>query len=560
MSESQEQAANGAAGEKTPNIGLVVAASSSGTVFEWYDFFIFGLLASIIAKHFFTGLNDTAALIAALLTFAIGLAVRPLGAIVFGAMGDSKGRKNTFLVTITMMGLSTFAIGFLPDYNQIGIWAPIGLLTLRILQGFALGGEYGGAVIYVAEHAPAGRRGYYTGWVQTAASIGLTVALLVILATRTLMGEEHFNAWGWRIPFVVSMILLGISLWIRTQLGESPVFKKMKDEGKQSKAPLSDILKWPVLKLMLLSLFGLMMAQGVIWYFAHFYAQTFLERLLKVPGPIVNMWLMVVVIASTPLYIFFAWLSDKIGRKPLVLFGMILSGVSFFPGFHLMAEYANPALTAAQKSAPIIVYADPEQCSLQFDPVGKTSFASSCDIAKSQLSNGGISYDNLKAPAGTLAEVRIGSVVVPSVEGRELNKDALKAVKTDFETRLKAALKSAGYPDSADPARINHGVVIAVFLVFILAATALYGPLAMMMIELFPARVRYTALSIPYNIGTGVFGGFVSSIAYATVAATGNIYSGAYFPVIVTAIAVVICFFFMPETKDRPLGHESDEA
>ncbi|MET0545005.1 MAG: MFS transporter [Caulobacterales bacterium] len=561
MSESQAGAPAGAVQKKQPNIGLVVAASSSGTVFEWYDFFIFGLMATTIAKHFFTGLNDTAALVAALLTFAIGLAVRPLGAVVFGAMGDSKGRKNTFLITISVMGLSTFAIGFMPDYNQIGIWAPIGLLALRILQGFALGGEYGGAVIYVAEHAPAGKRGYYTGWVQTAASIGLTTALLVILATRTIVGEDSFGAWGWRIPFLVSMILLAISLWIRTQLGESPVFTKMKEDGAQAKAPLSDIMKWPILKLMLLSLVGLMMAQGVIWYFAHFYTQTFLEGLLKVPGPVVNQWLMIAVLVSTPLYIFFAWLSDKIGRKPLVLFGMILAAISFFPGFHLMAEAANPDLARAQKNAPIIVYADPAECSLQFDPVGKAAFSSSCDIAKSQLASSGISYDNAAAPKGSLAEVHIGSSAkVASVEGRTLDKAALTAAKADFAQRLKSALKDAGYPEKADPSKINHGVAIAVFIVFIIAATALYGPLAMMMIELMPARVRYSAVSIPYNIGTGVFGGFVSPIAVATVAATGNIYSGAYFPVIVTVIAIVVCFFFMPETKDRPLGHEADQS
>ena len=558
MSNTSADPANAADAAKPQKLGLVLAASSSGTVFEWYDFFIFGLLISIITEHFFKGLNDTAALIAALLVFAVGLAVRPLGALIFGSVGDSKGRKNAFLVTITLMGVSTVLVGFLPDYEAIGIWAPIGLLFLRVLQGLALGGEYGGAVIYVAEHTPAGKRGYYTGWVQTAASIGLFIALVVILATRTIMGEEAFRDWGWRIPFLLSAILLGISLYVRVQLEESPVFQKMKDEGKHSKAPLTELLQWPMIKLMALSLFGLMMAQGVVWYFAHFYVQTFLTRILKIPEPTVNWWLLVVVVISTPLYVFFAWLSDKVGRKPLVLFGMILSAAAFFPGFHLIAQAANPALVAAQERAPIIAYADPAECSLQFDPVGKGSFASSCDIAKTALSNAGVSYDNKKAATGALAQVHIGDVVVTSVEGRTLDKAGLAAAQKDFNARLSKSLKDAGYPAGADPAQINHALVIGVLIVFIIGATALYGPLAMIMIELFPARVRYSALSVPYNIGTGWFGGFVPSVAFATVAATGNIYSGAYFPVIVTAIAIVVCWFFMPETNNRPLGHEND--
>jgi len=556
MSNANAETANAANEVKPQKLGLVVAASSSGTVFEWYDFFIFGLLISIITEHFFKGLNDTAALIAALLVFAVGLAVRPLGALIFGSVGDSKGRKNAFLVTISLMGISTVLVGFLPDYQTIGVWAPIGLLLLRVLQGFALGGEYGGAIIYVAEHTPAGKRGYYTGWVQTAASIGLVIALVVILATRSIMGEEAFKAWGWRIPFLLSAVLLGISLYVRVQLEESPVFQKMKDEGAHAKAPIAETFQWPIIKLMALSLLGLMMAQGVVWYFAHFYVQTFLTRILKIPEPTVNWWLLIVVIISMPLYVFFAWLSDKVGRKPLVLFGMILSAAAFFPGFHLIAKAANPALVAAQERAPIVVYADPAECSLQFDPVGKASFASSCDIAKSALSNAGVSYENKKAPAGTLAEVHIGDAVIASVEGRQLGKAALKAAQTDFTARLKAGLNGAAYPSGADPAQINHGLVIAVLVVFIIGATALYGPLAMIMIELFPARVRYSALSVPYNIGTGWFGGFLPSVAYATVAGTGNIYSGAYFPVIVTAIAIVVCWFFMPETKDRPLGHD----
>jgi len=556
MSINNAEPANAASEPKPQKLGLVVAASSSGTVFEWYDFFIFGLLITIITEHFFQGLNETAALIAALLVFAVGLAVRPLGALIFGSVGDSKGRKNAFLVTITLMGISTVLVGFLPDYEAIGIWAPIGLLFLRVLQGLALGGEYGGAVIYVAEHTPAGKRGYYTGWVQTAASIGLIIALIVILSTRSIMGEEAFKDWGWRIPFVLSALLLALSLYVRVQLEESPVFQKMKDEGAQAKAPLKEIFQWPVMRVMLLSLFGLMMAQGVVWYFAHFYVQTFLTKILKIPEPTVNWWLLVVVAVSTPLYIFFAWLSDKIGRKPLVLFGMILSAAAFFPGFHLLAQAANPALVAAQERAPIVVYADPAECSLQFDPVGKASFASSCDIAKTALSNAGVSYDNKDAAPGTIAEVHVGDAIVTSIEGRALDKAGLAAAQKDFSARLKASLKEAGYPAGADPAQINHALVIAVLLVFIVGATALYGPLAMIMIELFPARVRYSALSVPYNIGTGWFGGFVPSVCFATVAGTGNIYSGAYFPVIVTAIAIVVCWFCMPETKDRPLGHE----
>ena len=537
----------------------VVAASAAGTVFEWYDFFIFGLLASVMGQHFFAGSPPAAQFIFALLTFGVGFAARPLGAVVFGAIGDTKGRKGAFLVTIVMMGASTFTVGLLPDYDQIGIWAPILLVTLRIAQGFALGGEYGGAVIYVAEHSPAHKRGWNTSWVQTSAAGGLLLALTVVFMTRMILGEEAFQSWGWRVPFLLSVFLLAIALWIRLQLEESPMFKALKEEGAASKAPLSDAFgQWGNLKLILLALFGLMMAQGVVWYTGFFYVQVFLERQLKVDPQIINIWLLIITAVSAVLYVFFGWLSDKMGRKPVMLAGMILAVVSFFPAFHQLAKAANPDLVAAQTATPIIVRADPATCSVQFNPVGKTpdgrdAFSSSCDVAKSYLTNSGISYDNEVVPAGTNAQVKVGTVTLDSVDISALDAKAQKAAKDAFGAQLKAALKAANYPDKADPAKINHLAVLAYLMVFVVAATALYGPLAAALVEMFPTRIRYTALSVPYHVGTGFFGGFMPATAVAIVATTGNMYSGLWYPVIITGISVVVALIFLPETKDRSI-------
>jgi len=540
---------------KQTRMGLVLAASAAGTVFEWYDFFIFGSLAAIIAKHFFASAGEAQGFIFALLTFAAGFAVRPLGAIVFGWFGDRTGRKRTFLVTITIMGLATFAIGLLPDAGSLGLQAAYLLLAMRVLQGFAVGGEYGGAAIYVAEHAAPGKRGSATGWIQVAASIGLFLALGVILATRTLMGEDAFSAWGWRIPFLLSAGLLGISLWIRMRLDESPLFQKMQNEGRVARAPLSEaFLEWKNLKLVLLALFSMMMGQGVVWYTANFYAQFFLERVVKVEPRIVNLLIMAALVGSMVLHIFFARLSDRVGRKRIMLFGLALAVISLIPGFKLLTEAVNPALAEAAMRAPVVVVADPNDCAVQFDPVGKTKFTSSCDIAKSTLAAAGVPYRNEVAPPGTVAHIGVGAADVASFNGRDMPAAAFAEAKKAFDVRAKSALAGAGYPPSADPAKIEVVKAILILLVFMVAAAALYGPQAAALVELFPTRIRYSALSLPYHIGNGWFGGFLPATVFAIVAATGNIYAGLWYPVIIAAIGFVVMLLFLPETKGRDIS------
>lgn len=546
----------------------VVAASSAGTVFEWYDFFVYGALASIMNEHFAKGLPDAQAFLFILLTFAVGFIVRPIGALVFGKIGDSTGRKGAFLITITIMGVATFGIGLLPTYDDIGVWAPILLVTMRVLQGFALGGEYGGAAIYVAEHAASNRRGAATGWIQGTASIGLIGALGVVLITRALMGEEAFREWGWRIPFLVSIGLLGVSVWIRLQLEESPAFKKLQDEGKVSKkAYVESFLQWPNLRIVLLALFGVMMAQGVVWYTAHFYSQFYLERILKIDSQSVNLIMIAVVLISAPLYIFFARLSDKVGRKPVMLFGMLLMLALYFPGFHYITRAGNPALDAASQATPVTVFAYPGDCTFQLDLTGGAQqFATSCDIAKGALSNAGISYRTIDAPVGATARIEIGDdVVVESVSAVGQSASEIRAARTAFNDRLREALAQAGYPTAAPGAMQGWSFaevlrvfgeksgVIGVMALFIVAACALYGPQAAALVELFPTRIRYTAMSFPYHIGTGWFGGLLPAIVFAINTATGSIYQGLWFPVIVTALAIIITFFFWPETKDRDI-------
>jgi MFS family permease len=543
-----------------PGIRTVVGASAAGTAFEWYDFFIFGSLTAVIARHFYADVGEATGYILALLTFGVGFVVRPLGALVFGWFGDRTGRKKTFLVTITLMGVATVAIGLLPDYDQIGLWAPALLIFFRILQGFALGGEYGGAVIYVAEHAPAKSRGFLTGWIQTTAALGLIGALTVILTTRAIVGEAAFNEWGWRIPFVLSLFLLIISLWIRLKLNESPAFRKMEAEGGTRRAPFREsFLQWKNAKFVLLALFGIMIAQGAVWYCGYFYSRFFMERVLKVEVATVDMIMLALTVVSAFLYVFFGWLSDRVGRKPVMLFGMILALVAFFPGFQALTRAANPALAEAQASAPVTVIADPATCALQFDPVGKTAFASSCDIAKTVLSSAGVSYTNVAAAPGSLAMVRIGDVEVASREGQGLAAAELKTAKTEVETRIKAALATAGYPERADPARVDLPMIFAMLMVFIVAATALYGPQAAALVELFPTRVRYTAMSLPYHVGTGWVGGLLPAASFALVAASGNIYFGLWYAVVFTAIAVMVTLIWMPETRGRDLDTIGDE-
>lgn len=564
MAETGAQTGTGESGDVSPaKMRQVVAASAAGTVFEWYDFFIFAILTSIISRHFYAGLPDAQAFVFTLLTFAVGFIVRPLGALVFGKMGDTNGRKGTFLITITMMGLATVAIGLLPDYDWFeanvgpgaGLIAPILLIICRILQGFALGGEYGGAAIYVAEHAPPEKRGYHTSWIQTSAALGLLAALGVTLITRTITGEDAFRDWGWRIPFLVSIGLLILSLWIRLSLEESPAFQRMKEEGKTSKAIYSEsFFKWDSLKIVLIALFALMMAQGVVWYTGNFYSQFFLERLLKLPSLDVNYLMLAVTSVSAVLYVFFGWLSDKVGRKPVMVAGMALMLVAYFPGFHLLTQAANPQLARAQQVAPVTVVAHAADCSFQLDLTGGAQqFGKACDIAKSVLANNGVNYANEEAPAGTLAAVRVGDVTIESIDARGLPPSEVKAKRADFEKRLKAVLVEKGYPTAAPEKDINWPLLFGVMVTFIVAATALYGPLAACLVELFPTRVRYTAMSVPYHVGTGWFGGLQPAISFAIVTATGDIYAGLWFPLIVTAIAILCAIFLLPETRHRDI-------
>lgn len=546
----------------------VVIASAAGTVFEWYDFFVYGALASVMSAHFFANLPDAQAFVFTLLTFAVGFVVRPLGALVFGKIGDSTGRKGAFLITITIMGLSTFGIGLLPTAATIGVWAPVLLVAMRVLQGFALGGEYGGAAIYVAEHAQAKRRGSATGWIQGTASIGLIGALGVVLGTRALLGEEAFREWGWRVPFLVSIGLLGISVWIRLQLEESPAFKKLQSEGTVSKRAYAEsFTEWRNLKIVLLALFGVMMAQGVVWYTAHFYAQFYLERILKIDSQSVNLIMITVVLISAPLYIFFARISDSIGRKPVMLSGMILMLVLYFPGFHYITQAGNPALAEASERTPVTVIADPADCTFQLDLTGGAQqFATSCDIAKSSLSNAGVGYQSEAGPPGQPARIRIGEAIeIESVSAVGQTLSQIRATRAEFAGRLREALTQAGYPAEAPGAMQNWSLaeigrvfaekwgVIAIMALFIVAACALYGPQAAALVELFPTRIRYTAMSFPYHIGTGWFGGLLPAIVFAINTATGSVYQGLWFPVIVTALSVLITFFFWPETKDRDI-------
>jgi MFS family permease len=543
---------------KTASMRTVVVASSAGTAFEWYDFFVFGTLTAVIGKNFFAALPETAGVLAALALFGAGFFFRPIGALIFGRVGDKVGRKGAFLITVTLMGGATFAIGLLPTYEQAGPIAPILLVLMRIIQGTALGGVYGAAAIYVAEHAPSDKRGAYTGWIQTSAAFGLVGALAVIFFTRTGMGEAAFTAptWtgGWRIPFLASAGLLAISIWMRLKLSESPSFQKLKDSGNATKAPYAEAFgQWPNLKLVLMVLIAFMSAQGAVWYTAFFYSQVFLERFLKIEPATGNLLIMAITIASAPLYVFFAWLSDKVGRKWVMWFGMTLALLAMYPAFKAMTALANPALAEAQAKTPVLVVADPSRCSVQFDIIGKARFLTSCDIAKSTLSNAGISYDVQAGPAGAPAQVRIGDRLVPAPDGVGLAPGALKAAKVGFEKSLKASLVDAGYPAKADPARLNFWGLFGVLMIFVVAATALYGPMAAALVEIFPTRIRYTALSLPYHIGTGWIGGFVPVSAFAIVTATGNIYSGLWYPVVFTVISVATLPFLLKETKGRPI-------
>ena len=590
----------------------VIFASSLGTVFEWYDFYLYGSLAAIIAKQFFAGLDPTSAFIFALLAFAAGFIVRPFGALVFGRLGDMIGRKYTFLVTILIMGLSTFLVGVLPNYNAIGAVAPIALIALRLLQGLALGGEYGGAATYVAEHAPHGKRGAYTAWIQTTATMGLFLSLLVILGTRTWMGEEAFAEWGWRIPFVVSVVLLAVSVWIRMSMNESPAFQKMKSEGKTSKAPLTESFgQWGNLKIVILALFGLVAGQAVVWYTGQFYALFFLTQALKVDAATANILVAIALLIGTPFFVVFGTLSDKIGRKPIIMAGCLIAALTYFPLFKAMTEAANPALARAQASAPVTLIADGHECSFQFNPTGTSKFTSSCDIAKQLLAANSVNYEDVSALPGTVAVIKVGETVINSyspakvseadypvakeaaakgaqaaakrVEGLKAmatpakeDQDKLKAAEKElkdasalvasfdkdpkaatvkvtegqFKKTVNGALKAAGYPAKADPAQVNKPLIVAILTVLVIYVTMVYGPIAAMLVEMFPTRIRYTSMSLPYHIGNGWFGGLLPTTAFAIVAQTGNIYNGLWYPIVVAMFTFVVGMLFIKETKD----------
>jgi MFS family permease len=516
----------------------VIFASSLGTVFEWYDFYIYGTLGVFLAKYFFSTVPANVAFIFTLLAFAAGFAVRPFGALIFGRLGDMIGRKYTFLITMTLMGVGTFFIGLLPSYASWGIAAPIVLILLRLIQGLALGGEYGGAATYVAEHAPQNKRGYYTSWIQTTATLGLFLALLLILGIRSWMGEESFGDWGWRIPFLLSGILLIVSIWIRLTLNESPVFQKMKEEGKTSKRPLTEAFgEWSNAKIAILALLGATAGEAVVWYGGQFYALFFLTQTIKVPGVPAQIMIVIALALATPGFIIFGWLSDKIGRKPIILAGFLLAAVTYFPIFKGITHFANPKLEAALNSAPVTVVADPNECSFQFKATGAEKFTTSCDVAKSALVNLSVNYKNEAAPAGTKAQVKVGEQV-------------LDATSPDFAKALPAAIKAHGYPASADPAEINYVMTTVLLWILVVYVTLVYAPIAAWLVELFPSRIRYSGMSLPYHIGNGWFGGFLPATVFAIAAATGDIYAGLWYPIGVAVMSLVIGFLFLPETKD----------
>jgi MFS family permease len=529
---------------------FVILASSLGTVFEWYDFYLYGSLAGIIGAQFFSAYPPATRDIFALLAFAAGFLVRPFGAIVFGRIGDIVGRKYTFLVTILIMGLSTFIVGLLPNAATIGIAAPIILIALRLLQGLALGGEYGGAATYVAEHAPMGKRGYYTSFIQTTATLGLFLSLLVILFTRTALGEPEFAAWGWRIPFLVSVLLLGISVWIRLRLNESPIFQKMKDEGKTSKAPLTEAFaNWSNAKLVILALVGGVMGQGVVWYTGQFYALFFLQSILKVDGYTANLLIAWSLLFGTGFFIVFGMLSDKIGRKPIILAGCLIAALTFFPIFKMITTNANPALEKAIETVKVDVVADPAGCGDLFNPVGTRVFTAPCDTARAYLSQQSVKYSTAYGAAGSGVKVVVNGKDVPYTAAAASNPAVL------------AAVQGAGYPKPADAGivKMSHpfdifkpqvAAVIGLLFILVIYVTMVYGPIAAMLVELFPTKIRYTSMSLPYHIGNGWFGGLLPATAFAIVASTGDIYAGLWYPIIFASITAVVGFFFLPETKD----------
>jgi len=538
----------------TPEERKVIFASSLGTVFEWYDFYLYGSLAAIIAKQFFSGVDPSTGFIFALLAFAAGFVVRPFGAVVFGRLGDMIGRKYTFLITILIMGSSTFVVGILPSFATIGIAAPIILITLRILQGLALGGEYGGAATYVAEHAPNDKRGSFTSWIQTTATLGLFLSLIVIQVTRIAIGEAAFAEWGWRIPFLVSFFLLIVSVWIRLSMNESPAFAKMKAEGKTSKAPLTEsFAQWKNLKIVILALFGLTAGQAVVWYTGQFYALFFLTQTLKVDGQTANFLIAGSLLIGTPFFIVFGTLSDRIGRKMIIMAGCLIAALTYFPIFGGLTHYANPALETALSKSPVVVTADPDKCQFLFNPTGTKKFTSSCDIARTVLSQSSVAYTSVDAASGSVASIKIGDKVIDGYDATGLPKEEAAAKDKAFKKALGDAIKEAGYPTKADPGQINYPMVVVLLTILVILVTMVYGPIAAMLVEMFPTRIRYTSMSLPYHIGNGWFGGFLPATAFALVSYKGDIYFGLWYPIVIAAMTFVIGMLFVKETKDNDI-------
>jgi MFS family permease len=534
----------------------VIFASSLGTLFEWYDFFLYGSLAAIISKQFFAGVNETTGFVFALLTFAAGFAVRPFGALLFGRLGDLVGRKRTFLVTIILMGSATAIVGMLPTYATAGVAAPIALVCVRMLQGLALGGEYGGACVYVAEHAPSYKRGLYTSWIQATATLGLFLSLMVIMACRAALGAQ-FDTWGWRMPFLISIVLLIISVYIRLQLAESPVFQEMVRQGTRSKSPVAEsFARWENLKLVILAMFGAVAGMTTVFYGSQFYALFFLQQVLKLDPQTANLLIAGALLAGAPFFIVFGRLSDRVGRKKIVLLGGVLAACTYFPIFKGITHFANPAIEEAARSAPVAVVADPQSCSVQFDLIGKKKFLNPCDIAKSALAKAGVPYSLEPAAPGGTTVVRVGgtaasSTIIPSFDGNQLTAAQFKQATAAFAKNLDGALTHAGYPSKADPARINYPMVLLLLWILVLYVTLGYSPQAAWLVELFPPRIRYTSMSVPYHVGVGWIGGFLPTVAFAIVAITGDIYSGLWYPVGIAAVSALIGALFLPETLQR---------